>query len=602
MVAAPIGESSETGPGPLSLRRTSAPEDRQVALIPSTIDQATRASGGQWCRRPVASAVVRGTLLAFPLAVAVVAGVIAGSSISGNSVGSIVMRMALGAGASIVGFVIVERLARRFLPLAALLRLSLVFPDVAPSRFSVALRSTSVRKLQQWAHEAQGNDEIPALAEKVVTLASALNSHDRRTRGHSERSRAMADLIAEELHLSPTEANEVRWGAFLHDIGKLLVPAEILNKPGAPTAREWTILKGHPAEGARLVEPLRPFLGNGVDAVGAHHENYDGSGYPHHLAGEQIPLVARIVAVADSFEVMTAVRSYKRPMSAQAARAELVRNSGTQFDPRVVRAFVNVPLGRLHWALGVVAWVTEIPFLTVIPRAAAQVSAVTGSGTVLSTSALSSIATASLGAMVAAGPSLAHADVALAASSTPSVSVSMASGRPAPTSGASVTGEGRSDHPGQSSPPTGGPVTATGVATAPAVATPPAGSANALPAIASASSAADVGSGPTVPKGDNADGAAGGAAGANAGGNGKGNAIAGANAGGNGNGVAVGANAGGNGKENGATASANAGSNGNANGAAGANAGGNGNGNANGAATVNAGAKKAVVSVPTTLP
>ena len=220
---------------------------------PSAIDVDKSASENQWRRRPVASALVRATVLSFPLTVAVVAGVVAGSSISGNSLGSMLARMALGAFASIIGFVLVERLARRLLPLAALLRLSLVFPDCAPSRFSVAMRSTSVRKLQRWAKEAQGDNEIPALAEKVVTLASALNSHDRRTRGHSERSRAMADLISEELRLSPTEANEVRWGAFLHDIGKLLVPAEILNKTGAPTPREWTILHRHPAEDARLV-------------------------------------------------------------------------------------------------------------------------------------------------------------------------------------------------------------------------------------------------------------------------------------------------------------------------------------------------------------
>ena len=577
---------------------------------PSTIDVARSAPGNRWCRRPVASALVRATVLSVPLAVAVVAGVVAGSSISGNSLGSIVARMALGAVASIVGFVVVERLARRLLPLAALLRLSLVFPDCAPSRFSVAMRSTSVRKLQRWAKEAQGDDEIPALAEKVVTLASALNAHDRRTRGHSERSRAMADLISEELRLSPAEANEVRWGAFLHDIGKLLVPAEILNKTGAPTPHEWTILHRHPAEGARLVEPLRPFLESGVDAVGAHHEHYDGSGYPLHLSGEQIPLVARIVAVADSFEVMTAVRSYKRPMSAQAARAELVRNSGTQFDPSIVRAFLNVPLGRLHWALGIVAWMTEIPFLTVIPRAAAQVSAAAGSGTVLSTGALSSIATASLGAMVAAGPSVAHAEAALSASSPPTISVPAPSDHVAPTSAASsAAGGASSGNPAQPSSlaPAADSSGETGVTSPQAAMSSIAGSSNesasspvgstsptaaptsqlrhrsavhpprphpvadkpsplsprAMPTPMPAATAlrtrmpeaTGTGTGPRPAPMPEATGT-GPAASANAGGNGNG-AAASANAGGNGNGAAASANAGG--KGNGAAASANAG-------------------------------------------
>ena len=535
---------------------------------PSTIHVAESAPGNRWCRRPVASALVRATVLSVPLAVAVVAGVVAGSSISGNSLGSIVARMALGAVASIVGFVVVERLARRLLPLAALLRLSLVFPDCAPSRFSVAMRSTSVRKLQRWAKEAQGDDEIPALAEKVVTLASALNAHDRRTRGHSERSRAMADLISEELRLSPAEANEVRWGAFLHDIGKLLVPAEILNKPGAPTPHEWTILHRHPADGARLVEPLRPFLENGVDAVGAHHEHYDGSGYPLHLSGEQIPLVARIVAVADSFEVMTAVRSYKRPMSAQAAREELVRNSGTQFDPRIVRAFLNVPLGRLHWALGIVAWATEIPFLTVIPRAAAQVSAVTGGGTVLSTGALSSIATASLGAMVAAGPSVAHAEAALSASSPPTISVPAPSDHVAPTSAASfAAGGASSESPAQPSSLTQGADTsgATGVVSPLAATSSIAGSSNksVSPSVGSTSPTADLGSGQAaapIAKGSaNSNAGGNGATSGNAGGKGNG-AAASADGGANGNGAAASANAGANG--NGAAASANGGAHG----------------------------------------
>jgi hypothetical protein len=441
----------------------------------------------------------------------------------------------------------------------------------------VALRSTSIRKLQQWAKEAHGDVEVSALAEKVVTLASALNFHDLRTRGHSERSRAMADLISEELRLSPREANEIRWGAFLHDIGKLLVPADILNKPGAPTQQEWAVLHRHPEEGAKLVEPLRRFLESGVDAVGGHHESYDGSGYPLGLSGEQIPLVARIVAVADSFEVMTAVRSYKRPMSAQAARAELVRKSGTQFDPHVVRAFLNVPLGRLHWALGLVAWVTEIPFLTVIPRAAAQVSAVSGSGAVLSTTTLSSIASVSLGAMAVAGPAMAHAAVASSTGPSPAAAVLTSSGHPSTESPGST--RGASSESPASSP-----------AQAAATAGPAASGSSPTPAsvAGNADSSASLSIGGTSPSADlsSAGAAAAGVSGkvhastagtavaatSNAGGNGAVTTNAGGNgvsttssAGGNG---AVSSNAGG----NGVSATSNAGGNGAVN----SNAGGNG--------------------------
>jgi hypothetical protein len=353
----------------------------------------------QWRGRRVAALILRLVVFLCPLTVAGIVGLLVSRSIPGAGLAVTVVRVVLTAAVSVLAFLLVERLARRFLPLAALLRLNLVFPDRAPSRFSVSLRSTSVRKLQQWVREARQSEDVAVLAEKVVTLASALNTHDRRTRGHCERTRALADLIVEELHLPPAEANEVRWGAFLHDIGKLVVPPEILNKPGKPTEREWEILKSHPEAGARLVEPLRTFLSSGVDAVGSHHENYDGTGYPAGLSGHQLPLAARIVSVADAFEVMTAVRAYKRPLPLQAARAELARRSGTQFDPHVVRAFLNVSLGRLHWTLGLAAWVAEVPFLTFLPRVAAQLSTTAGAGTALSPATLPSIAAASLGAM-----------------------------------------------------------------------------------------------------------------------------------------------------------------------------------------------------------
>jgi hypothetical protein len=367
-----------------------------------TADLTRGSSAPQWHGHRLAAALVRIVVSLCPLAAAAGAGWAVSRSVPTTTVTGFVLRVMLAALASVTAFLIVERGARRFLPLAALLRLNLVFPDRAPSRFAVALRSTSVRKLEQRVRDARESDGAAELAEKVVTLASALNTHDRRTRGHCERTRALADLLTEELHLSPTEVNEVRWGAFLHDIGKLSVPSEILNKPGKPTSREWEILRRHPESGARLVAPLRVFLHSGVDAVGSHHENYDGSGYPNGLRGEQLPLAARIVAVADSFEVMTAVRAYKRPMTMQAARQELARGSGTQFDPHVVRAFLNVSLGRLHWALGFAAWVAELPFLTVLPRLVAQVSTAVGGGAALPP-ALPGIAAASLGAMAVVG-------------------------------------------------------------------------------------------------------------------------------------------------------------------------------------------------------
>ncbi len=370
----------------------------------SAVDVSDRKSSevadGEWRAHPLGSLLLRSIIVVIPLAIASTAGLMVGGSIGGNGIRADVTRVLVAGIVSLVAFVIAERISRRFLPLAMLLKLSLVFPDQAPSRFSVALRSTSVKKLQHWAKAAQVDEGPAALAEKVVTLATALNTHDRRTRGHSDRSRAMAELIATEMGLTESEINEVRWGAFLHDIGKILVPAALLNKPGKPTASEWETLKRHPAEGGKLVEPLRGFLGSGVEAVSGHHENFDGTGYPRGFAGHDIALSARIVSVADSFEVMTAVRAYKKPMKAAEAREELARNSGTQFDPSVVRALLNVSLGRLHWTLGLAAWVAEMPFLTVIPRAAAQAGAF-AAGPTVTMAALSSVATISLGTAVA---------------------------------------------------------------------------------------------------------------------------------------------------------------------------------------------------------
>jgi hypothetical protein len=407
------------------------------------------AEASQWRGHRVAAMVLRVVVFLCPLSVAAFLGLVVSRSMPGATFGIDITRLVITTVTSVAAFIVVERLARRFLPLAVLLRLNLVFPDHAPSRFSVALRSTSVRKLEQWVHEARASENVALLAGKVVTLASALNTHDRRTRGHCERTRALADLIVEELHLSPAEANKIRWGAFLHDIGKLVVPAEILNKPGKPTTREWEVLKSHPEAGARLVEPLRPFLGSGVDAVGSHHENYDGSGYPAGLSGEQLPLAARIVSVADAFEVMTAVRAYKRPMTLQTARAELARRSGTQFDPHVVRAFLNVSLGRVHWTLGFAAWLAELPFLSFLPRVAAQVSATAGVG--VAPIALPTVAAASLGAMAVMGhvhPSTTRQTSSAAHVPAPaSVRRAMPTAEPKAGSAPTVVGTGQSPTP-----------------------------------------------------------------------------------------------------------------------------------------------------------
>jgi putative nucleotidyltransferase with HDIG domain len=268
-----------------------------------------------------------------------------------------------------------ERVGKRFLPLALLLRLSLVFPDRAPSRFAMARGAGNVRHLEQRIRDARehGVDETPArAAEQILSLVAALSAHDRKTRGHSERVRVFTDLVADELRVADEDRDQLRWAALLHDIGKLRVPARILNKPGRPEPREWETLKRHPAAGAQIAAPLLPWLGAWGSAIEQHHERFDGDGYPNGLAGEHIALAARIVGVADSFEVMTAARSYKKPMSVPAARRELAACAGGQFDPSVVRAFLNISLGKLWWTVGPTSWTALLPLVGSAQRAGGQ--------------------------------------------------------------------------------------------------------------------------------------------------------------------------------------------------------------------------------------
>ena len=137
-------------------------------------------------------------------------------------------------------------------------------------------------------------------------------------------------------------------------------PHEVLNKPAKPTEDESALLHSHPQHGAEICEPLREWLGPWWLAIEQHHEKYDGSGYPHALAGKDISYGARIVAVADSYEVMTAARPYKRPMTAEAARAELTACAGSHFDPEIVRAFLNISLGGVRRSAGPLAWLAQV--------------------------------------------------------------------------------------------------------------------------------------------------------------------------------------------------------------------------------------------------
>lgn len=318
--------------------------------------------GGRWRARLGAARALGVAWYAIHIALAVVATSIVARVVGRPSgwAASICWFLGLSVVASAV-LELTQRLGRRLIPLRALLRLSLAFPGVAPSRYALALRAGNPRHLARRTREGIGT-EPDAAAVALLELVAALSRHDRALRGHSERVRAYTELVAEELGLDRAARDGLRWAGLMHDVGKLRVPAAVLNKAGPLDEDEWDLIRSHPQTGAELCAPLVAWLGEWSAAVLDHHERWDGDGYPRGLAASEISLAGRIVAVADAFDVMTSARSYQRPRPVEQARAELVRCSGTQFDPNVVRAFLAISVRNLRRVTGPVTVWAQRPF------------------------------------------------------------------------------------------------------------------------------------------------------------------------------------------------------------------------------------------------
>ena len=180
----------------------------------------------------------------------------------------------------------------------------------------------------------------PAVVDTVTSLALAIDAKDHYTQGHSQKVSAYAVMIAQALNMNQAEVEEIRLAGLLHDIGKVGIPEVILNKSGPLDSEEWETMKTHTLLGAKILEPLQAMKVIRL-MVKHHHEFFDGTGYPDRLHGDKIPFGARVIAIADAYDTITSERTYKKPRRPEEAFVELQRCAASQFDPEIIRVFIE---------------------------------------------------------------------------------------------------------------------------------------------------------------------------------------------------------------------------------------------------------------------
>ena len=190
-------------------------------------------------------------------------------------------------------------------------------------------------ELKVEAELAQANKLVEMGKQTVIAIARTVDAKDARTSEHSKRVALYSRLIAESCGLDKKECDEIEWSAQMHDIGKIAIPDNILNKDSRLTDEEYAKMKTHTTEGAKILSDFT-LLDHVIEGAEFHHERYDGRGYPKGLAGEDIPMYARIIGVADAFDAMTANRVYRKQMDFSYVLGELEKGRGTQFDPQYV--------------------------------------------------------------------------------------------------------------------------------------------------------------------------------------------------------------------------------------------------------------------------
>jgi putative nucleotidyltransferase with HDIG domain len=197
----------------------------------------------------------------------------------------------------------------------------------------------AIDNVQMFEHLQRSTDELELAYDATIEgWSHALDLRDKETEGHTQRVTELTVRLARLFGISEMDLVQVRWGALLHDIGKMGVPDGILLKPGPLTDEEWVVMKKHPGLAYELLTPIR-FLRQALDIPYCHHEKWDGSGYPRGLKGDRIPLVARIFAVVDVWDAVTSDRPYRLAWSQEKARQHIREGAGTHFDPHVVEKF-----------------------------------------------------------------------------------------------------------------------------------------------------------------------------------------------------------------------------------------------------------------------
>jgi putative nucleotidyltransferase with HDIG domain len=268
----------------------------------------------------------------------------------------LVIALAAGALSSIAAWLVVRRLTQPLRQLAETMssmaqsgELQKDFTSAGGSSEVILIEDTFRSLVVSLEESRQARER--SYVEAVGAVVTAADARDHETAGHSFRVALYAVALAKGMGIRGEELKALEWGALLHDVGKMVVPDEILRKTGPLTEEEWLIMKQHPGWGYEMLAEVRFLQPAAIDVVYSHHERWDGQGYPRGLAGEQIPLMARIFAVVDTYDALTSDRPYRRACSHQQALTELRRVAGQQLDPQATEMFCElseVELRRLR--------------------------------------------------------------------------------------------------------------------------------------------------------------------------------------------------------------------------------------------------------------